>query len=254
MPAKAYRLLRAIMNTAVEDGLIARSPCVIKGAGAERSPERPVISVDEVFTIADAMPPRFRALVLLAAFSSLREGELFGLCRRHLDLLHGTVTVDQQAQTLRDGRVIVTIPKTDAGLRTVTLPAALVPELEAHLAAYAQPDGEALVFTGEKGAPLRRNHWSTTWRKAARRVGVPNLHFHDLRHAGNTMAAATGASTKELMARMGHSSPRAALIYQHATRERDAAIASALNEVLTSEDRTPSAPVVRLRPTRSSAR
>ncbi len=45
---------------------------------------------------------------------------------------------------------------------------------------------------------------------------------------GGTLAAATGASLKELMARLGHSSPRAAMIYQHATRDRDQAIAKAL--------------------------
>jgi hypothetical protein len=60
-------------------------------------------------------------------------------------------------------------------------------------------------------------------------VGISGFRFHDLRHTGNTLAAATGASTKELMARMGHASPRAALIYQHATRERDEAIAVALD-------------------------
>ncbi len=60
---------------------------------------------------------------------------------------------------------------------------------------------------------------------------MPNFHFHDLRHTGNTLAAQTGASTKELMARMGHASMRAALIYQHATPERDAALARALSDL-----------------------
>lgn len=71
------------------------------------------------------------------------------------------------------------------------------------------------------------------WGRARRAVGVPHLHFHDLRHTGNTLAAATGASTKELMARMGHASPRAALIYQHALRDRDHAIAQALDDMIT---------------------
>lgn len=61
---------------------------------------------------------------------------------------------------------------------------------------------------------------------------MPHLHFHDLRHTGNTLAASTGASTKELMARMGHASPRAALIYQHALRDRDHAIAQALDGMI----------------------
>lgn len=57
---------------------------------------------------------------------------------------------------------------------------------------------------------------------------MPGLHFHDLRHTGGTLAAATGATLRELMARLGHSSTRAALIYQHATRDRDPVIARAL--------------------------
>jgi integrase len=68
--------------------------------------------------------------------------------------------------------------------------------------------------------------------RATRTVGAHQLRFHDLRHTGNTIAAATGASTKELMARMGHSSALAALIYQHATRQRDAAIADAIGAMI----------------------
>jgi integrase len=66
------------------------------------------------------------------------------------------------------------------------------------------------------------------WAKACTAAGVPGLHFHDLRHTGGTLAAATGATLKELMAWLGHSSTRAAMIYQHATRDRGQVIAKAL--------------------------
>jgi integrase len=89
--AKAYRLLKAILNTAVGDGLIRRNPCQIKGAGQERSPERPVLTMRQVFDLADAFDSRHRTLVLLAVFCSLRWGELAALRRRHLDLASGTV-------------------------------------------------------------------------------------------------------------------------------------------------------------------
>jgi integrase len=85
------------------------------------------------------------------------------------------------------------------------------------------------VFIGPKGGQLRRpNFHKSVWNKARQAVGLPNLHFHDLRHTGGTLSAATGATLKELMARLGHSSMRAAMIYQHATRDRDQAIAKAL--------------------------
>ena len=71
-----------------------------------------------------------------------------------------------------------------------------------------------------------------TWTKARNALGLPDLHFHDLRHTGNTMAAGQGASLRELMERMGNSSARAALIYLHATQERDEAIAAGMGKLL----------------------
>ena len=73
---------------------------------------------------------------------------------------------------------------------------------------------------------------SVNWKELVGRIGAPGLHLHDLRHTGNTLAASTGASLRDLMARMGHDSPAAALIYQHATREADTAIALALEAKL----------------------
>ena len=245
--AKCYRLLRAMLGTAVEDGVIVKNPCVIKRAGIERPDERDVATVEQVFGLADAIDARFRAMVLLATFTGLRLGELRALTRRHLDILHGTVSVVAQLQELASGEIIIGPPKSDAGRRTVAIPPAIVPELEAHLAQWAAPGPDGLVFCGTNGQPLRRATFYKAWRAAIRRIGLPQLRFDDLRHTGNTLAAATGASTKELMARMGHASPRAALIYQHATRERDAAIAKALSDTISKAAPAPSAAVVSMR-------
>ncbi|HUH07432.1 MAG TPA: site-specific integrase [Egibacteraceae bacterium] len=230
--AKAYRLLRAVCNTAVEDGVLAVNPCQVKGAGVERPDERPIATVAEVEALVDAVPPRYRALVLLAAWCSLRLGELAALTRADLDLLHGKVKVTKNLQRLDDGTLVVLKPKSEAGRRTVTIPPPLLPDIEAHLKAYAGAAPDALVFTNEQGRPIHRHRWFAIWRRARLAVGRPDLRFHDLRHTGNTLAAATGASTAELMARMGHNSPRAALIYQHATQDRDEAIARALGELI----------------------
>lgn len=107
-----------------------------------------------------------------------------------------------------------------------------MPELEAHLATYCAGDADALLFTGKKGGPLRDHVWQAKWVKARDALDLPDLHFHDLRHVANTLTAASGASTRELMHRMGHASAAAALRYQHATRDRDAAIAAALGELI----------------------
>lgn len=230
--AKSYRLLRTIMGTAVADEIIVRNPCTVAGAGVERSPERPVATVGQVFELAAAVEPLHRALVLTAALTGCRWGELAGLRRRHIDLLHGTLSV---AQVLVEGGDGLSIgpPKTDAGRRTIALPPPLLPALEAHLAEFSAPGPDGLVFRGPKGGMLRRGNFSAKWTRAARATGMEELHFHDLRHTANNLAAATGASTKKLMYRMGHASSAAALRYQHATKDRDQAIARALGDLVT---------------------
>jgi integrase len=226
--AKAYRLLHAIFETAVDDQMVRRNPCRIEGAGKEDSPEREVVSLPVVFAIADALPVRYRAMALLATFASMRWGELVGLRRENIDLVAREIRIVETTAELDRGDLLPETPKSRAGRRTVTFPAELVPELHWHLERFAQPGERGLVFAGSKGATLRRSNFRPIWNAACDQVGMSGLHFHDLRHVGGTLAAATGASLKELMARLGHSSTRAAMIYQHATRDRDQAIAEAL--------------------------
>ncbi|MBV2362253.1 tyrosine-type recombinase/integrase [Streptomonospora nanhaiensis] len=226
--AKAYRLIRAIMNTAVRDELIRKNPCQIEGAGQEHSEERPVLSVAEVFKLADAINPRYRALVLLATFGSLRWGELAGLRRRYLDLDAQTVTIRETVYDLAE--LVPGKPKSKAGFRTVELPELIIGDLQRHLRDYAAPGPNGFVFVGVKGNQLRRANFSKYWADACAAVGLEGVHLHDLRHTGNTYAAEAGASLRELMDRMGHSSTRAALIYMHARSDRARDIADALGK------------------------
>lgn len=236
--AKAYRLLRTILNAAVEDGLLIRNPCTIKGAGVERSPERPVATIEQVYQLAGAIDPRFRAMVLLATFCGLRLGELLALRRDRIDLKQCRVVVVEQVVELADGTRSIGAPKTEASRRVVALPPHLIDEVQAHLDRWVGPAEDSLIFTDTDGGLVRRSNFrQRAWYTATAKLGLSGLHFHDLRHTGNTLAAATGASTKELMARMGHASSRAALIYQHATEDRDVAIANALSEMVEAQFR-----------------
>jgi integrase len=230
--AKCYRLLHAICATGVEDSVISRNPCVIKGASVERPGERPVATIQQVYALAEAIEPRYRAMMLLATFCGLRVGELRALRQRNLDLLHRTVNVVEQYQQLADGTLLLGPPKTDAGRRKIAIPDVIVPDLDIHLASWCTPGRDNLVFPGASGRPFRTATVHAAWQRALSAIGIEGLRFHDLRHTGNTLAAATGASTKELMARMGHASSRAALIYQHATHDRDAAIAAGLSSLV----------------------
>jgi integrase len=234
--ASAYRLLRAIFSTAVNDELLVRSPCRVKRGGSDRAVERPMMTLAEVEALGNAMPPRMRAAVLLAAWGGLRRGEVLGLRRRHVDPLRSRLRVEEAQLELEDGTILFDTPKTDAGVRTVHLPKVVMDELSEHLAAYVAPGPDALLFTGRGAVPMRPRTLATAFRTARASVGLPQAHFHDLRHFHLTMAAATGATTKELMRRAGHSSPIAALRYQHATEDRDRAIADALSGLAQTAD------------------
>lgn len=230
--AKCYRLLRAILNTAIDDGMLAVNPCTIRGAGAEQAAEREIPTISQVYELADAVEPRYRALVLLAAFGGLRRGELFGLARRHVDAAEATVSVEVQRQQLSSGAHIIGPPKSDAGRRTVSIPTEGLEPLVDHLDRWTAPGIDSWVFTGPKGSPLRDGVWQREWSRAREQVGLPDLHFHDLRHVAATLTAATGAGVKEIMHRLGHSSAQAALRYQHATPARDRAIAEAISRLI----------------------
>ena len=222
--AKAYRLLSGVLAGAVDAGLIPRSPCVIKGAGTERAAEMRVATPDQIAAIADATGPRWEALVLTAAYAGLRWGELAGLRRCDLDVSTGTIRVVRKLGEV-NGALAFGPPKTSAGRRTVGIPSFVARTLTMHLALYAEPHADGLVFPAAEGGPMRRSNFRRrVWEPATSAAGVSGLRFHDLRHTAATLAAASGTSLKALMARIGHSSAAAALRYQHVIDGQDADI------------------------------
>jgi integrase len=231
--AKAYRLLRAIFNTALDDGLIKRNPCRVKGADREDSPERPVLTVAQVYALADAVGLRYRALILLAAFTSLRWAELVALAPADIDLDARTVRVTRQLYYHEPGYSYAP-PKSRAGVRVVSFPELIVPDVRDHLEWV--PASSPLVFTSSTGTPLRHSNFRRrVWLPALAAVGLDGVHLHDLRHTGNQLTANAGANIKELMARMGHDSERAALIYLHSSAERQRALADEVGKAATAE-------------------
>ena len=210
------------------DDAIARNPCRVDGAAVEHAAERPIASIAEVGAMADAMPDHLRVTVLLAAWCQLRRGELLGLRRRDVDLLHGTVTVTLTRTVTMASAMLEKTPKTDAGGRTVAIPANVLPVLAEHLERFTPAGPDAPVLVGVKGGPLLPQVLETAWHRARASIGRPELRMHDLRHSGLTWSAATGATVAELQCRAGHASPAEGLRYQHATDDRDRALADAL--------------------------
>lgn len=221
---QAYTLLRSILATAVRDDLIGSNPCQIVGAGSVSHPERPLLSPEALGTIVSAMPEQWTLPVRVMFGAHLRVGELVALQRG--DYVDGALRIERQT-TLVNGKPMTTGTKTGKG-RTVAIPPSIAAELEVHLAATTG-FGRSPMFLRADGEPITNNALTQAWRRAARRVGLGQFHPHDVRHAGLTMAAQFGATTRELMARAGHSTARASLIYQHAAEERNVAIAEGLD-------------------------
>jgi len=229
--AKVYRLFRTIMATAVEDGLLRTNPVSIKGAAIEEHHERPALTFDDVRLLADSIEPRFRALIWTAATSALRYSELTGLARAHVDLTRSTVRVERALSFVRGVGPTLGPPKTPAAHRSVTLPADTIDVLREHMTQFVDGRRDALIFTSVKGSPLLYRYFAPFWNRAKEAAEIdPAVHFHDLRHLASNTAASSGASVKDLMARMGHATSDASLRYLQASARRDGEIAQRMQE------------------------
>ena len=232
----AYGLLRTILGTATGDGVIPMNPCTIRGAGnAKRAHRIRPATLDEIATITEAMPEQYQAMVLLAAWCALRFGELTELRRRDITIdetdpqdAYGVVRIERAVVRTASG-FQVTTPKSDAGRRDVEIPPHLLSAIKDHLSRHVEPGRDALLFPAAQGGHLAP---ASLYRRfyAAREAAERNdLRWHDLRHSGAVLAAATGATLAELMARLGHSTPGAAMRYQHSAQGRDRQIAKLLS-------------------------
>jgi integrase len=241
--AHCYGLLRTILGTAAgtTPAKISANPCNIEGAGSIKRVHTPrPASVYEIQALAWEMPRQYRAMVLLAAWCALRFGELTEL--RRLDVVlsapdaepEGVVRIERAVVRTEDG-FKVTDPKSDAGTRDVSVPPHLVPVLRAHLDQFA-PESNDLLFPADHGGHLAPATLYRRFYTARERVGRPDLRWHDLRHTGADLAAVTGATLADLMGRLGHSTPAAAMRYQHASQARDKQLAALLSKLAESNN------------------
>jgi integrase len=231
MRAHAYSLLRTIMASAVNDELIDANPCRIVDAGrTNRVHQIRPASVSELAVLTNAMPERLRLMVTLASWCALRFGEAVELRRGDIDLSDEVIRIRRAAVRTKGGYTITT-PKSDAGMRDVAIPPHIIPAIEDHLAKYVDNERDSLIFPPDNGGHLQPSTLMRHWYKARETAARPDLRWHDLRHSGAVLAAATGASLAELMARLGHSTPQAAMRYQHAAQGRDREIAALLSKL-----------------------
>lgn len=229
--AKLYILLKSVLKTAVEDELIPVNPCSIPGAGSrgKRAHHVRPATPAEVSTIVAAMPSRWALMAQLAVWCGLRFGEIAELRRADIDLAARVIRVRRGVQWV-DGQPVVSTPKTEAGVRTVALPASVAASVELHLAVHAGPE---LLFSAATDPTRHVSHgtFSKAWQRAREAAGRPDLRFHDLRHTGASLMAESGASVRELQEWLGHTTAEQSLFYTHVSEGRRRINAARLSEI-----------------------
>ena len=234
--ARSYRLLHSIFATAVDDEIIPRNPCKIKGAGNAKAAERDTLSLPEVEQLTEVVPDHYKALVQLLVWSGIRKGEAAALQRKDLHLTGNAPTLTIRERVYKvNGIYELDSPKSSAGVRTIALPPHLVPILSEHLDTYTKSEPGALVFTTRSGGSIL-NSYNGAMRRGLDLIGRRDMRPHDLRHTGMTLAAEAGASLPELKHRLGQSTTAAAEGYLHSTQDHGRRIAQRMSDLADSQD------------------
>jgi integrase len=248
---QAFRCLRRVLGAAVDGDVLARNPLAgIKPPKVERRDMR-FLTADETATLAETIDERYRAFVLVAAYCGLRWGELAGLRRHRVDLMHRSIQVVEALGIGEDGRPTLVPVKTGASHRAVTMPALVAEVLEHHLAHYAAPGRTGFVFTAPHGGRLDVNSFRNRyWLPAVETAGLAPLRVHDLRHTAASLAIAAGADVKVLQSMLGHASAAMTLDrYGHLMPGQTATVAERLDAMARAAVATvPPAPVPLLSP------
>ncbi|GGP84515.1 tyrosine-type recombinase/integrase [Streptosporangium pseudovulgare] len=243
-----YNIVASLFRTAVRDKVLAESPCV--GIELPKKTDKKVtpLAPEQVHAIAQSIAPHYRAMVILAAGTGLRQGECFGLTVDRVDFLRKSLTVDRQ---IVQGGMFDT-PKTKASARTVPLPDTVISALAQHLADYPAEEREMtwvdgrkeavrLVFPSSRGNPLLRSTFNPAWQRAADTSGLPRgTGFHALRHTYASLLIARNVSPKVIQTRMGHASITETMdTYGHLYPESDEATRTAIDDALSVDKSVP---------------
>jgi integrase len=231
LAAACYQELGNIFATAVTDGRLTKSPCIIKGAASYKAPRRRVGDEDEVLRAARLMPPYLRVLPLLCCWAELRRGEVFGL-RRWGVVVEDQLIVVSPTVTWAGSKMVEKGPKTVAGERHAIVPARIMDVVAEHLDTHTRAGRDAYVIANRAGGAISRQVVYYHWFKARAAIGRPDLRLHDLRHSGSTLSSQYGATLAERMAKAGWSTPATAMRYDHSVDARQRLIAERMNATL----------------------
>lgn len=206
-----------IFKAALEDGLIAKSPCRKIGRPEVEQGRVQPLPVQTVEALIDAVPARYRALIVLGAGTGVRLGEALGLTNDRVIWLARQVEINRQLVRITGGEPVFGPVKDKKNRpRTIPLPQVVVDALAAHVREFGLGP-EELLFTGPRGGPVRRTTFSDMWRAAAGPLGIPlGDGYHQLRHFYASVLIRSGESVKTVQERLGHASAKMTLdVYAH---------------------------------------
>ncbi|MFF0496442.1 tyrosine-type recombinase/integrase [Nocardia aobensis] len=235
--ARAYEVLRMVLNVAVEDGHIDTNPCRIKGATAvQPAHDATVLQPTEIAALANAMPPELAASVLLAAWCGLRPSETFELRRRNLNHDCSILTV-AFAATYRNRKIVIDRPKAGS-TGQVVIPNHLRGAVRLHLERHVAPASDSLLFPDpETGGSMREWFYRRIFNAACAKIGRPDFRPGEQRHTGGTVAAQAGGTLPEVMERLRHKTPHAAMRYQKIAAGRAQTLADNMSKLASQVDR-----------------
>jgi hypothetical protein len=239
-----YRTLHTMLEWAVLQDMLLVNPCKRVNAPKVPRKEAKYLSAAEVERVADEMPDRYRAFILVAAYGGLRWGELTGLRRGSVDGARITIT---EQLVIEDGEFVRRPPKTPSSRRTVLLPASIGEELAHHMEQFSPPGADSLVFVNQNNDPVGPSFRDNIWARACFRAGLARQELnsrtgklqirgaptiHQLRHTAVALAIAAGAHPKAIQARLGHSSIMVTMnTYGHLLDAVGEEVAEALNDL-----------------------
>ena len=214
------KVLSKTFRAALADGLLVANPIVGVPTPKVDTVHAEPMTPEEVEAMATAIDPRYRALVLLLAYSGLRPGEAAALRADDIDVDHRTVYVSRKL-------------KTRSSRRGVVIPESILAELIAHIDRFGLAD-DGRVFATSRGGVVGRETLGRAWRKALAATGISRRRVYDLRHthASWLLGHDVSAALPTAQARMGHSTSRMLLeVYAHRLRGADDVVADALERL-----------------------
>ena len=204
---KAVFALRQALGAAVADGRLFANPAFDIPLPSERPKQPRFLTQAEVERLTNAMPPRYKALVLVGAYAGLRWGEAAGLTRQNIDVTRSRIGVTETAIEIRGHITLGQQPKTTRSRRSVPIARFIMERISEHLDEFVDPEPDSLVFTSPMGGPVARSRFTRrVWLPATEAAGLSGITFHGLRHSFVAILVAAGCNVREVSEWSGHNS------------------------------------------------